>query len=100
MRDYFLRADTREAIGQALINAGLLTIVDGDPITSPEVVIDYVGIIYRPSGTLDEEGNPIMEPIEGYHVNLRGNLTQQQVDKLPIIDAPNNPHRIFAGGVL
>lgn len=100
MKDFFLRANTREQIDQALIDAGLITIVDGEPITSPEVIIDYVGAIYRPSGALDEEGSPIMEAVEGYHVNLRGNLTQQQADKLPIIDVPNNPQRIFAGGIL
>lgn len=100
MKDYFLRAQSREQIDQSLTAAGLLTIVDGEPITSPEVVIDYVGTIYRPSGALDEEGIQVMEPVEGYHVNLRGNLMQQQVDKLPIIDAPNNPQRIFAGGIL
>lgn len=104
MKDYFLRANTREQIDQALINAGLLDIVDDEPITSPEVIIDYVGTIYRDSGqyTLDEDGFEvaIMEPVEGYHVNLRGNLTQEQIDALPIIDAPNNPQRIFAGGIL
>lgn len=100
MKDYFLRANTREQIDQALINADLLTVVDDEPITSPEVIIDYVGTIHRPSGELDEGDSPIMEPVEGYHVNLRGNLTQEQIDALPIIDAPNNPQRIFAGGLI
>lgn len=98
MKDYFLRAESREQIDQALINAGLLTVVDGEPTTSPEINIDYVGIIYRPSGALDEEGSPIMEPVEGYHVNLRvrGELTPEQLAILPIIPKPNKPHRVFA----
>lgn len=100
MKDYFLRAQSREQIDQALIDAGLLTVVEGEPIVNPDAIIDYVGTIHRPSGALDEEGSPIMEPVEGYHVNLRGNFTQEQIDVLPIIDAPNNPQRVFAGGIL
>ena len=100
MKDYFLRADTREQIDQDLVDAGLLTVADGEPITNPEVIIDYVGIIHRPSEALDEDGNLIMEPVEGYHVSLRGKLTAEQEALLPIIETPSQPQRIFAGGIL
>lgn len=104
MKDYFLRAESREQIDQALINAGLLTLIDGEPVESSSVSIDYVGTIHRDSGqyTLDKDGFEvaIMEPIEGYHVNLRGKLTAEQEALLPIIETPRHPQRIFAGGIL
>src|SRR5690554_3613884 len=104
MKDYFLRAETREQIDQALIDAGLITIVNGEPVASSSAIIDYVGTIHRDSGqyTLDEDGFEvaIMEPIEGYHVNLRGKLTAEQEALLPIIETPSQPQRIFAGGIL
>lgn len=102
MKDHFLRADSREIIDQALQAAGLLTYIDGEP--SYAAAVDYVGAIYRPTGSLiaDEDGGeyPEMKPIVGYHVNLRGDLTEAQIALLPIIDPPNHPQRIFAGGIL
>lgn len=98
MKDYFLRADTREQIDQALQAAGLLIEQNGELI--PTAAIDYVGTIYRPTDQVDDEGEPIMAPVEGYHANVRATLTPEQEALLPIIDAPNNPQRIFAGGIL
>lgn len=105
MKDYFLRADTREQIDQALINAGLLTIADGEPITSPEVnLLDYIGQIPEETGRMikDEDGNEYPETILSaeYHANLRGALTPEQEAVLPIIPWPEKPYRIPAGGLL
>jgi hypothetical protein len=62
--------------------------------------LDIVGIIYKPTGEVDEEGNPEMEPIEGYHANIRkwvGDFTEEQLASLPLIEAPSSPSRIWAG---
>jgi hypothetical protein len=62
--------------------------------------LDIVGIIYKPTGEVDEEGNPVMEPIEGYHANIRkwvGDFTEEQLASLPLIEAPSSPSRIWAG---
>ncbi|MEZ2742288.1 hypothetical protein ACBP93_06580 [Paenalcaligenes hominis] len=105
MRDYFLRAPGKEQIDQALINAGLLTTVDGYPVTNPDIkMLVYVGCIPEETGRMikDENGFEYPESILSaeYHVNLRGTLTQEQVDALPIIPWPKNPYSIPAGGLI
>ncbi|GGE68202.1 hypothetical protein GGR41_000584 [Paenalcaligenes hominis] len=104
MKDYFLRANSRKIIDEALQSAGLLSYIDGESVTPHDVAIDYVGTIYRPTGhmLLDTEGEeyPEIKPVEGYHANLRADLTAEQEALLPIIEAPNQPQRIFAGGIL
>lgn len=105
MKDYFLRAASREQIDQALINAGLLSVIEGDPISSPEVaILDYIGQIPEETGRMvtDEDGNEYPEMVLSaeYHANLRGTFTQDQLDKLPIIPWPKKPYRIPAGGLL
>lgn len=105
MKDYFLRAQSREQIDQALTAAGLLTIIDDEPITSPEVaILDYIGQIPEETGRMvtDEDGfeYPEMVLSAEYHANLRGAFTQDQLDKLPIIPWPKKPYRIPAGGLL
>jgi len=102
MKDYFLRAENRLIIDQALQSAGLLSYIEGEPVLS--AAVDYVGTIYRPTGVmlLNAEGgkSPEMQAVEGYHANLRADLTAEQEALLPIIEAPNQPQRIFAGGIL
>lgn len=105
MKDYFLRAASREQIDQALIAVGLLTVVDDEPITSPEVaILDYIGQIPEETGRMvtDEDGFEYPETVlsADYHANLRGTFTQEQLDKLPIIPWPKNPYRIPAGGLI
>jgi hypothetical protein len=54
------------------------------------VDIDFIGVIYNDGVVIDSR----------YHANLRvsgGDLTQDQVDELPILDpAPTTPMRVFA----
>lgn len=93
MKDYFLRANTESELLESLESIG---------ITEESVPFPYalhiIGTIYKPTGETDEEGMPIMQPIDGYHANLRTlkPLTQEQEDMLPIIDKPNQPHGVFA----
>ena len=57
------------------------------------VDIDFIGKIY---GIVDKESVVIDER---YHANLRvsgGDLSQDQIDELPIIPAPTTPMRVFA----
>ena len=105
MKDHFLRANTREQVDHALINAGLLTIVDGDPLLTPDVkMLVYVGRIPEETGRMikDENGFEYLESILSaeYHVNLRGTLTQEQINMLPIIPWPKKPYSIPAGGLI
>lgn len=33
--------------------------------------ISTIGIIYKPTGEVDSEGNPVMAALDGWHVNVR-----------------------------
>ena len=52
------------------------------------VDIDFIGSIYSDGEVVDSR----------YHANLRvcGDLSQDQLDELPIIPAPSTPMRVFA----
>lgn len=69
--DYTLKFKT-----EAAANAVLSTTVDG--VTSsnyPGHSIDVIGTIYKPTGKMlagDESSYPEMAPVEGWHVNVRG----------------------------
>lgn len=75
-----------------LIAAGVATRnASGDIIgqwDGGRVDIDFIGVIYNDGIVVDS----------GYHANLRvcGDLTQDQLDELPIIPAPTTPMRVFA----
>ena len=55
--------------------------------------IDTIGVIYKPTGLTDAEGNPIMVDLEGWHVNLRGQETDM-FDAYKVV--PTVPYRVFA----
>ena len=64
-----------------------------------EYTFDIVGLIYRATEETetDEEGNeyPVMEAIEGWHVNYLGDLPEALVSYE--LEEPSNPARVFAG---
>jgi len=93
MIDYFLRTSTKSNMESCLLAAGVATRnASGDMIGQWEggrVDIDFIGSICSDGEVVDSR----------YHANLRvcGDLTQDQLDKLPILDpAPTTPMRVFA----
>jgi len=64
-------------------------------------MLDVIGTMYSETGTMltDPEGfeYPEMVAQEGYHANLRAELTEEQEAVLPTIPAPATPSRIWAG---
>ena len=64
-------------------------------------MLDIIGTMYRETGTMlttdDGMEYPEMEAIEGYHANLREDLTAAQEAELPTVDAPATPYRKWAG---
>jgi len=97
--DYFLKADSEDALNAALLDAGIYAEGEEGFTLAAPVALDVIGIIYQPTGDMQEVDGmemPVMAPIDGYHANLRGNLTAEQVAKLPIIDAPSTPSRVWA----
>jgi hypothetical protein len=114
-QDLYLKADSEDALMDALIDAGIyldqdeVTETDEDGnviIVQPEakglisgVIIDIIGTIFKPTGETGEDANgeyEIVEPIDGFHANLRGAFTEEQKSKLPLIEAPSTPTRIWA----
>jgi hypothetical protein len=37
-----------------------------------------------------------MAPLDGFHANLRGELSAEQIAQLPLIEAPQAPYRVWA----
>jgi hypothetical protein len=124
MKPYYIKASDEQALWSALWEAGL-ALKDWDetdplnqaPELAPDNVeweptgkfswfkadgydLDIIGVIYKPTEEVDEEGNPVMEELEGYHANIRkwdGDFTEEQLAALPLIVPPNKPVRIWAG---
>ena len=93
MIDYFLRTSTKSNMEACLIAAGVAKRNASGAVIGQwnggRVDIDFIGSIYFDGEVVDSR----------YHTNLRvcGDLTQDQLDELPILDpAPNTPMRVFA----
>jgi hypothetical protein len=57
--------------------------------------IDIIGAIYRPTGEVDAEGNPVMADVGGYHVNVRNFSEAPELDAYVVL--PTNQYRTWAG---
>jgi len=64
-------------------------------------MLDIIGTMYRATGNMlttdDGMEYPETEAIDGYHANLREELTAEQEAALPTVDAPATPYRKWAG---
>lgn len=59
--------------------------------------IDTIGVIYQPIGDMDSEGNFLTAALPGWHVNLRGGFTEDQLAELaPFVVTPEAPVRVWA----
>ena len=92
--DYWLKGDTRLDVEASLSDAGISL------LPTPVSSYDPIGVISRPTGELDPEGNQVMEDLPGWHANLRMRdaLTDDQADALApvLIFKPQNPVRVWA----
>ena len=57
--------------------------------------IDTVGVIYKPTGEMDAEGNPIMAALDGWHVNVRLFEGEDASALYAFARAPSKPLRIW-----
>jgi len=106
MQDYYLKFNNEDEMWTSLENLGLAqTITDdnGNPRKIALTTLDVIGTIYKPTGnmitTTSEVGSFQYEettPIDGFHANIRGDLTEDQQAQLPLIPKPNSPHRVWA----
>jgi hypothetical protein len=122
METYYLKAVDEQSLWEALEVAGLAhkQYDPEDPLNQPPEttdeaweptgaydwvqdveMLDVIGVMYSKTGNMltDAEGfeYPEMVAQEGYHANLRADLTDEQAAALPTITAPTTPMRIWAG---
>lgn len=99
MRNYYLKFEDQAELESILISLGLAEIYDKQFF--PKTNLDVIGLIYKPTGVIltAEDGMkyPEMLPLEGWHANLKDDLTAEQEAVLPLIETPNAPYRKWAG---
>jgi hypothetical protein len=95
MIDYYLKATSEEALFAALEAAGITS----DSVLNQGYALDVIGTIFTPTGKIiyGEDGDyPEMNPVSGYHANLRcAELSDEVLSALPIIEAPTSPSRVW-----
>lgn len=102
--DYYLKANSEEHMWETLTAANLTSEYEGKKYAK-DISLDVIGTIYRATGnTIETTGpngetyqSPEMEEIEGYHANIRGELTEEQQQALPLISKPTTPNRVWFG---
>ena len=73
------------------------TEVEGEFKTRHQASIDTIGVIHKAIGDMDSEGNFLTAALPGWHVNLRGNFTEEQLVELAeFAVTPENPVRVWA----
>ena len=92
--DYWLRGQDEAEVLAALAAAGIAV----HPTESSS--FDPIGTIWKDTGTVDAEGDPVMEPLPGWHANLRlrAPMTDHQEAGLAsvLIPPPHHPARVWA----
>ncbi len=77
-----------------------MTLLYSDEQPRFKAAIDTIGVIYKPTGEtlLGEDGPyPKMAPLDGWHVNLRGAFTEEQMAELSMfVVTPTSPVRVWA----
>jgi hypothetical protein len=58
--------------------------------------IDTIGVISKPTGEVDAEGNPVLETLEGWHVNVRLAAGEDAAALEAFKVEPQNPIRVWA----
>ena len=91
MIDLYLSAPTEAEMLAAL--TGLLN-DEGHPVAG--VTLDHIGPFSRVTG-YDKADEPIVVDYPGWHTNLRGDFTDEQLAALETLSVqPAVPHRVWA----
>jgi hypothetical protein len=110
--DLYLKFSSEQAAYEQLLAAGLLietqallaedetVIVPAGYAAAPGASVDYIGVIYKPTGntiTTDMGEQPEMEPLPGWHVNVRLSADRTCPEALQgSIVSPATPSRVWA----
>ena len=93
MIDLYLKTDTEDEMNAALLAAGLIN-DEGFPVAG--VSLDHIGPFSRVTA-YDKADKPIVVNYPGWHTNLRGDFTDEQLAAwAPISVQPAVPHRVWA----
>jgi hypothetical protein len=110
--DLYLKFSSEQAAYEQLLAAGLLietqallaedetVIIPAGYAAAPGASVDYIGVIYKPTGetiTTDMGEQPEMEPLPGWHVNVRLSADRTCPEALQgAIVSPSTPSRVWA----
>lgn len=93
MIDLYLSAPTKADMTAALTAAG---VIDDKGFPVAGVSLDHIGPFSRVTG-YDKADEPIVVDYPGWHTNLRGDFTDEQLAALePLSVQPAVPHRVWA----
>jgi hypothetical protein len=93
MIDLYLMTATEAKMTAALLAAGVID-DEGNPVSG--VSLDHIGPFSRVTG-YDKADEPIVVDYPGWHTNLRGNFSDEQLAELtPLSVEPTVPHRVWA----
>ena len=92
--DYYLRGDTEADVHAGMADAGIAL----GP--TEQSSFDAIGTIWKDTGEVDADGNPVMEPLPGWHANLRLTYRMKTEQKVALdyllIPEPAHPVRVWA----
>ena len=93
MIDLYLKTDTEADMTNALMVAG---VINDEGFKVAGVSLDHIGPFSRVTG-YDEDNEAIIVDYPGWHTNLRGNFTDEQLAALePLSVQPAVPYRVWA----
>lgn len=102
MNDYYIKTSSEQELWTTLTQLGLAQWAeDAQRFIPIGINLDIIGTIYKSTDNMNmmmtAEGVQFVEqiPIDGFHANIRGILTEEQQSALPLISAPVTPHRVW-----
>ena len=91
--DLYLRFSSEQVAYEQLLAAGLLQ----EGYAPVDASVDYIGVIYKPTGKMIDDEQPEMAPLPGWHVNVRLSADKTCPNGLKgFIVAPSSPVRVWA----
>ena len=99
MINYYLKFSD-EAAATAVLYTTVVEVQDEEGVVLMEASvtpnyqnISTIGIISKPTGEVDAEGNPVMTALEGWHVNVKANESPE-LEQYRVF--PAAPMRVWA----
>jgi hypothetical protein len=94
--DLYLRFNSEQVAYEQLLAAGLLQEVE-EGYAPVDASVDYIGVIYKPTGKMIDDEHPEMASLPGWHVNVRLSADKTCPNGLKgFIVAPSAPVRVWA----